>query len=557
MSAVLAVGVVALGLTGRVEFAVGTWVVADAGHVDPVAAVARRIVVEEHVLKPTGPEAPVDPEVVHEVAGHVLAAPVGHEARRSELPHVGIDEIALRPALAPRLEDAAVLPPLGRLGLDAALVEDAVAVAHGHVAEIVPPNQLEDEPIGVLVLLDVLLESADLGMDLPRADAAQREPRRELGTVVGAEQAVAGLLVDAQLLGLPEIMVETVPSRLGPALERQHATGIRPPWPPRQGLPSWARHRSAAHWAPSRIPAQPKGSANLGPLLHFAAETREDIGQLLQRERQVVRVVHRQLLLESEVEHCPHLRLAVQLLAGVLGGGKYRLRPVFIGQRLQTSAGSPWRMTNAPPMSSRSAFRSANDSNRNCVRNGPGLDMAPAVFGPLMRVHDEDGNDLRGGLHGRIEGGIVGDPQVVSEPDQAAHGQRFSRLAKTASPRSSKGFALLSGHLVPGAVGHANPRVALELGPVAGVEMPVQTVERATVVARLVGRIVAAPAAVRSHLLHVVGRGGIGLGPDDAPIGELAHAARVGDLHPLDGVEIDAQVPLVHLIAGMDAQPAT
>ena len=156
VSAVLAVGVVALGLTGRVEFAVGTWVVADAGHVDPVAAVARRVVVEEHVLEPTGSQAPVHPEVVHEVAGHVLPAPVGHEARRSELPHVGVDEIALRPALAPRLEDAPVLPPLGRFGLDAALVEDAVAVAHGHVAEIVPPNQLEDEPIGVLVLLDVL-----------------------------------------------------------------------------------------------------------------------------------------------------------------------------------------------------------------------------------------------------------------------------------------------------------------------------------------------------------------------------------------------------------------
>ena len=112
VSAVFPVGVVTLGLASGVEFAVGARVVSDAGHIDPVAVVARRIVVEQVVLEPARPKPPVHTEVVHEVAGHVLPAPVGHEARRGELPHVGIDEIALRPTLAPRLEDTAVLAPL-------------------------------------------------------------------------------------------------------------------------------------------------------------------------------------------------------------------------------------------------------------------------------------------------------------------------------------------------------------------------------------------------------------------------------------------------------------
>ena len=49
-----------------------------------------------------------------------------------------------------------------------------------------------------------------------------------------------------------------------------------------------------------------------------------------------------------------------------------------------------------------------------------GLDLSPTVFRPLGRVQDEHRNDFRGGLDRGVQRGVVGDPQVVSEPVEGA-----------------------------------------------------------------------------------------------------------------------------------------
>ena len=54
----------------------------------PVAVVGADVVVQELGLEPLGAQPPVQPEVLHQEAGHVLAASVGHE------PSLNMDRIA-------------------------------------------------------------------------------------------------------------------------------------------------------------------------------------------------------------------------------------------------------------------------------------------------------------------------------------------------------------------------------------------------------------------------------------------------------------------------------
>ena len=111
-----------------------------------------------------------------------------------------------------------------------------------------------------------------------------------------------------------------------------------------------------------------------------------------------------------------------------------------------------------------------------------------------------------------------------------------------------QGLLLGSGHLVPRTVDHADARVALEKVPVSGVKMPVEAVERARVVLGFALTPVRAGRTMRPHFVHVVGRRDVRLTAHDASVGELAHAARVGDLNPFKGVDVHAQIPRVHLV---------
>ena len=92
-----------------------------------------------------------------------------------------------------------------------------------------------------------------------------------------------------------------------------------------------------------------------------------------------------------------------------------------------------------------------------------------------------------------------------------------------------------------------------------GIEAPVERIEGAGALAVLFLRIVSAGAAVVTHLTDVVGGGDIGLGGDHAAVGELAHRPRVGHFHPLDGIDVDAEIPgidRVRVDAGEESEVA-
>ena len=88
-------------------------------------------------------------------------------------PHVGIDKGNSSPSLFPRLELVHVLRPDNvSLVHDTRQVEDPVAVIRADKLEIVPPNELEDDPVGGVVGHLGSLVVLDVPEDLPWGEAA-------------------------------------------------------------------------------------------------------------------------------------------------------------------------------------------------------------------------------------------------------------------------------------------------------------------------------------------------------------------------------------------------
>lgn len=83
----------------------------------------------------------------------MISAPVGHEPRSLELPHVGVDKRVPGLSSLPSLQRTGVVQPplLSSVTPRAPQVEDGVAVLDGAVAEEVPPQELKNEPIGGVV----------------------------------------------------------------------------------------------------------------------------------------------------------------------------------------------------------------------------------------------------------------------------------------------------------------------------------------------------------------------------------------------------------------------
>jgi hypothetical protein len=77
-------------------------------------------------------------------------------------------------------------------------------------------------------------------------------------------------------------------------------------------------------------------------------------------------------------------------------------------------------------------------------------------------------------------------------------------------------------------------------------EGPVQGGERAGLGTDALGRTVAAALAVVAHAVDVLPAGNVGFAGEAAAVGVQRHAGHVGQLHPLDGVHIDRQVPVGH-----------
>ena len=53
---------------------------------------------------------------------------------------------------------------------------------------------------------------------------------------------------------------------------------------------------------------------------------------------------------------------------------------------------------------------------------------------------------------------------------------------------------------------------------------------------------------VVTHLVDVVCRRHVWLGAHDAAVSKLAHTTGIGDLDPLDGIDVHAEVPMVYLV---------
>ena len=51
-----------------------------------------------------------------------------------------------------------------------------------------------------------------------------------------------------------------------------------------------------------------------------------------------------------------------------------------------------------------------------------------------------------------------------------------------------------------------------------------------------------------AHFLHVIATGGIGFAGYQAAVGILAHATGIRHFHPFHRININTQVPLVHLV---------
>ena len=86
-----------------------------------------------------------------------------------------------------------------------------------------------------------------------------------------------------------------------------------------------------------------------------------------------------------------------------------------------------------------------------------------------------------------------------------------------------------------------------------GQKIPIQSGERTGIVSGGFAGFIAAAFAVIAHAIDVVTGGGVGFGGHDAAVAVLAHAERVRQRYPVDGVDEHRHMPLMEF-AGYDAQ---
>lgn len=115
---------------------------------------------------------------------------------------------------------------------------------------------------------------------------------------------------------------------------------------------------------------------------------------------------------------------------------------------------------------------------------------------------------------------------------------------------------LVFGFFVPHRIHHLVSGVGGKSDLVVVHKAPVEAIEGAGVRGRCLRHTVVAIAAVVAHFFDVVAAGCVGFGAHDAIIGKLAHAPGIRQLHPLDGVDVDAQVPTVDLIGVYSGEKA-
>lgn len=200
---VLAVRVIVLCLLDDIEPSTGSRIIAYTGDVGPVAIVGRGVIVDEATLEEFSSNSPVVDEIVSQVAGHILPASVAEEATLSQLAHVCVDEgdtsstlehprhlmlggRSIRiPVLPVALE---LLLSLGgiRSQLKAADVEEEIAKLFSDKEEVVSPQQLKLDPVGVLIFAVDSFVVYEGCPDLAWRDGAVGQEGGHLGAVAVA-----------------------------------------------------------------------------------------------------------------------------------------------------------------------------------------------------------------------------------------------------------------------------------------------------------------------------------------------------------------------------------
>ena len=107
---------------------------------------------------------------------------------------------------------------------------------------------------------------------------------------------------------------------------------------------------------------------------------------------------------------------------------------------------------------------------------------------------------------------------------------------------------LVGRKLVVGANHLRHAGIAADLRAVTRDEIPIERVEGTGLRPGPLLHVVLAAAAIVGHAVDVGAARRIGLGGEQAAIGELAHAHRVRQLDPLIGVGIDRQIPFVQFV---------
>mmetsp|Transcript_65298 Transcript_65298/g.174053 ORF Transcript_65298/g.174053 Transcript_65298/m.174053 type:complete len:315 (-) Transcript_65298:445-1389(-) len=193
---------------------------------DPVAPVRAGIVIKQQLLEVRCPVAPVNSQIKNEVAGDILPAAVAHPASLLELAHVRVYKRVTRAPIFPALQGIPASGPRRLVSCDAPSHKDLVPIAVAHVDKEVPPCQLEDQPVGGLVLDTLSLVALRLPPDAPWREAPMRQPGAELRGVPLAEHAVPDLEVLLELVILEHPLPHPLHSGHFTALEAHHAARV-------------------------------------------------------------------------------------------------------------------------------------------------------------------------------------------------------------------------------------------------------------------------------------------------------------------------------------------
>ena len=92
-------------------------------------------------------------------------------------------------------------------------------------AEIVAPQQFKNEPIGGFITNHFLFIGLHFGPNFPRRKTAQRQPRRKFRCIIGPQHAVARLLINPQMIAIPNVFLKSLETGLFTTRKRNQRQG--------------------------------------------------------------------------------------------------------------------------------------------------------------------------------------------------------------------------------------------------------------------------------------------------------------------------------------------